>query len=231
MKYLSNDEIKEAISKLANNCDKLMIKLIYQSVRGRTEKDNTNEELINLRVKDAEQSYETNKLRVWNNDADYRYIDIDDETVDLLKITISDDFYIINNGSIYSSKRPDKVLGKGIGDKCFTLNNTGYVFRTGGKNKEGKVKTNFFNARIRSVKDWAGNPFITITNLYFSGMIDYAIKLRDEKGQELDNKDYMKIIDKFNYGKPQIKNRIEDWTVAIAKVKSMVNDYINMKSI
>jgi len=228
MKYLSREEIKEAQDKLVNNCDKLILQLIPLSVRGRTELNNTNEELINLRVKDAEESYETGILHVWNNDGDRRPVKIDEETIELLKKTINDDSYIINNGSIYDKK--GRILGRGIGEKCFPLNDTGYVFRTAGKNKKGKVKTNFFGSRMRIMKTWTMNPFITVTNLYYSGIIDYAMQLRKEKGTELDNHDYIKIIDKFSYGKPQIlSNKELDWSVPISKVKSMVEDYINRK--
>jgi len=230
MKYLSKEEIREAQDKLVNNCDKLMLRLIPLSIRGRTEEGNTNEELINLRVKDAIESYETHKLKVWNNDADYRYVEINDEIVDLLKKTIADDRYTINNGSQYSKKGHNKIAGRGIGNKSFPLNDTDYVFRTSG-NKHGKVRVNFFNLRINSFKKWIGNPYITITNLYNSGIIDYAIQLKNEKGAELDNDDYNNIIEKFTYGNPQIsQDGSEDWSVPIAKIKSMVKDYIELKS-
>ena len=232
MKYLSKEEIKEAQDKLVNNCDKLILQLIPLSIRGRTELDNTNEELINLKVKDAEESYKTGELRVWNNDGDSRYVKIDEETIDLLKKTINDKYYIINNGSIYDKK--GRILGRGIGEKSFPLNDTGYVFRTAGKNKKGKVKTNFFGSRIRIIKDWTMNQHITVTSLYNSGAINYAMQLRKEKGSELDNFDYSKILEKFNYGKPQIiqnKNAEKelDWSMPISKVKYMVEDYINRK--
>ena len=69
-----------------------------------------------------------------------------------------------------------------------------------------------------------------MTNLYSSGIIDYAMQLKNEKGAELNNDDYMKIIDRFNYGNPQIaQDGIENWSVQIAKIKAMVNDYINIK--
>ena len=230
MKYLSKEEIKEAQDKLVNNCDKLILQLIPLSIRGRTENGNRNEELINLRVIDAIESYKTGILKVWNNDGDFRNVPIDDETIELLKETIDDDKYIINNGSSYSRKRHNKVLGLGIGEKYFTLNNTGYVFRTAGMNKKGKVRINYFTSRLAMLKDWIGNQYITVTNLYSSGIIDYAMQLKNEKGAELNNYDYMKIIDRFNYGNPQIaQDGSENWSVQIAKIKAMVDDYINIK--
>jgi len=230
MKYLSKEEIKEAQDKLVNNCDKLILQLIPLSIRGRTENGNRNEELINLRVIDAVESYKTGILKVWNNDGDFRNVPIDDETIELLKETINDNKYIINNGSSYSRKRHNKVLGLGIGEKCFPLNNTGYVFRTAGMSKKGKVRVNYFTSRLAMLKDWIGNQYITVTNLYSSGIIDYAMQLKNEKGAELNNDDYMKIIDRFNYGNPQIaQDGIENWSMQIAKIKAMVNDYINIK--
>jgi len=231
MKYLSKEEIKEAQSKLVNNCDKLILQLVPLSARGRTEKDNTNEELINLRVQDAVESYEKGNLKLWNNDGDFRYIKIDDETIELLKKTINDDKYIINNGSEYSRKRHDKKLGRGMGEKSFPLNDTGYVFRTAGKNKRGKVKSNYFNSKINIIKDWVENPFINITNLHASGMIDYVIQLENEKGEELDNNDYIDVCEKYLFGKPRIlPNGENDWSMSISKLKTMVKDYINIKS-
>lgn len=199
-------------------------------IRGRTEKNNTNEELTNLRVIDAEEAQKTKSLRVWNNDGDYRYISLDEKTLYLLKKTIEAKEYIINNGKNYNRKRPDKELKMGIGEKAFPFSDTGYVFRVSGGAKQGKVKPTFFNARINTIKDWVGNPYLTPTNLYFSGMIEYAKQLKEEKGSELDKMDYIKISRKFEYGKPRIlDNGEEDWSVVIAKIKSKVEDYFKLK--
>jgi hypothetical protein len=118
--------------------------------------------------------------------------------------------------------------------KSFPVNKTDYVFRTAGKNKFGKVKAQYFTSRINSIiKEAVGNSYINITNLYFSGMIDLAEKIRAEKGTDLDINDYMTICEKFNYGEPEIVFNGEEsykvWKRVAFTLKKVVEDYFRAK--
>ncbi len=224
-KYLSKEEILEAQDKLKNPCDKLILELIPLGVRGRTQQGNTNEELRNLRNDDVD--FENRKLTLRNNDGEERYIyDLSDHTLNLLKETI--------NQKTYKTKKSRKIkkdsddTNSNSDSKLMTINRTDYIFRTAGKNKHGKVKVQYFGSRLNQIiKEHVGNSYINVTNLYFSGMIEYAKQLLEAKnGEPLDNLDYSKICDKFNYGEPiQMKNGEVSWGNVISKVKILVEDY------
>jgi integrase len=219
-KYLSKEERRTCQAKLVNACDKLIIELIPLGVRGRTQIGNTNEELRNLRNEDV--NFDEKELTLLNNDGETRIIrNLDDYTLDLLRETINQKWYITNNGT---SKNSDNESLKRV------VNYTDYVFRNAGSNKGGKVKYQYFGTRINKIiKEYCKNPYITITNLYFSGMIDYAKELLLQKnGEPLDFSDYEKIRDKFDYGQPIIQENGEKlWTNVLCKIKIMVEDYFN----
>jgi hypothetical protein len=226
-KYLSKEERLLAQEKLVNPSDKLILQLIPLGIRGRTEEGNTCEELINLRVVDVEESSVSKELNVINNDGEGRTILIDNRTIELLKETINTKIYVLNNGKDVSRKKQDKLLKRS--GRVLPIEETDWVFRTAGKNKGEKVKPQFFNTRIRMIRDWIENPYMTVTNLYFSGMIDMAEKIMEEKGK-LEIEDYIKIKDYFDYGKPIINAKgEEEWNPVIYRLKSKVDQYFKYK--
>lgn len=186
--YMSKAEVKELEGKLLNSQDQLILELLgCWGVRGRTEKGNTLEEMINLRVKDVKP--DDKLIYLYNNDGEFRYIEVDDYAINLIQKTIDEDFYIFNNG--YEMKR-NSAQGRPI-------NETEYVFRLPGKNKFSKVDDQFFTRRIQHMQKWLERPYLTISNLYFSAMIDYAKQLKEQHG-ELTKEDYIKINERFQYG-------------------------------
>jgi integrase len=219
-KYLTKEERRNSQSKLVNPCDKLIIELIPLGVRGRTQLGNTNEELRNLRNEDVD--FENRVLTLRNNDGDERYIyNLDNYTLELLEQTINQTEYEVNNGIIPEGKT--NAIKR-------IINKTDYVFRTAGRNKHGKVKSQYFGTRINKIiKEYCEDSYITVTNLYFSGMIDYAKQILLEKdGEPLTLEDYSKIRDRFDYGQPiELENGEQSWYNVLIKIKGMVEDYFN----
>jgi len=211
--YIPLSECREFQSKLANYQDMLILELPNLGVRGRTEKGNTLEELVNLREKDIE--WEKKRLHLTKNNGEERWIEVDDYTLDLLKKTINQDFYISNNG-LKTKPNDDGVYERT--ERGRMINKTEYVFRIPGKNKHGKVEYQFFASRIQRIQKWLGKPYISISNLYFSAIIEYSKKLKEEKG-ELIREDYISINQRFEFG--------EDGEKYVFKTRELVESYLD----
>lgn len=211
--YIPLLECRKLQQKLVNKQDKLIIELLGLGVRGRTEKGNTLEEMVNLKVSDVK--WKEKVLVLTRNDGEIRYIEVDDYTLDLIQKTIDSTFYVANNGL---KKKPNE---NGIYEKTErgrVINPTDYVFRIPGKNKYGKTDYQLFASRIQRIQKWIEKPYLTISNLYFSSIIDYAKKLKEEKG-ELTREDYIRINERFDFGSNGEKY--------VFKTKEMINMYLN----
>jgi len=193
MRYLDvNAQNKKIITKLdlediCNRCenpqDAICFALPFYGIKG--EKC---EEIINLKVTDCD--FNNNKLLLTSNQGELRYVEnLPDFLMELLKDAIEKKEYVKNNGE-------ESVNMKA---KTYNIKVTPYVFRISAReNSEDQAK--FFNvtSRINRIKLWYGNPYITITNLWISGMIDMAKKIKEEKG-ELIIDDYIEINKYYNY--------------------------------
>lgn len=220
--YLSKEQIRELEDKLINEQDKLMLELLSWGVRGRTEKGNTLEELVNLRVRDI--GWDEKILVLMDNDGEVRYVEVDDYTLELIKRTINQRFYFFNNG-FKTKKNENGIFEKS--EKGAVINETDYVFRVPGKNKFGKTESCFFEGRIQRIQKWLERPYLTISNLYFSGMINYARELKNKEtiydGKvsaqgELIKEDYIRINEIFDFG--------ENGERYIYKTQELVSMYV-----
>lgn len=193
--YISLSQNRGMQKGLVNEQDKLIIEMLgVLGARGRTEKGNTLEELINFKVEDVK--FDEKLIYLINNDGELRYLDVDDYTLDLIKRTINNHFYIFGNG--YKGKpNEDGVYEKT--EKGFPINETEYVFRTPGRNKFGKTDYQLFANRIQRIQGFLEKPYLTISNLYFSAIIEYAKGLKAEKGK-LEKEDYIRINERFKFG-------------------------------
>lgn len=206
--YISKTEVRELQKELVNAQDKLILELLTWGIRGRTEKGNTQEELINLKVSDVD--FDNNILKVINNDGDDRDVYVDDYTINLIKEIIEEDIYICKNGKKPRNKEPRKL----------PIAKTDYVFRIAGRDKSEKVDSQYFIRKVQLMKRYLKEPYLSISNLYFSAIIDYAKKRKNEKG-ELTRKDYIEINEMFRYG--NTKERQEAY---VNKTSELVKPYI-----
>jgi len=211
--YIPKPRVRELEELLINEQDKLFIELLSWGARGRTEKGNTLEELINLKVSDVDFERNTIKLSK-NNITKKRVLYVDDFTTDLVKKTINKRFYVFNNG-LKSKKNDEGIYEKT--EKGFQINETDYVFRVPGKNKYGQIDHQLIANRIQRIQKWTNTPYLNISSLYFSSMIDEAKKRKAKKG-ELTRQDYVDINEAFSYG--------ENGDIYLNKVKEMMSFYI-----
>ena len=212
--YIPLSESRELQSKLKNYQDRLILELLSLGVRGRTEKGNTLEELVNLKEEDIKWE----KKRIYltkNNVGEKRWIEVDDYTLDLIKKVIDQKFYVANNG--LKTKPNDEGIYEPT-DRGRVINPSEYVFRTPGKNKYGKVDYQFFASRIQRMQKWLKNSYISTSNLYFSAIIEYAKGEKKKKG-ELTKEDYIKINERFEFG--------ENGGKYLFKTKDLIATYID----
>jgi len=218
--YISLSENREWQKGLVNAQDRLIVELLGLAVRGRTEKGNTLEEMVNLKVEDVD--YTQKVLHLTRNDGELRYSDVDDYTLDLLKKTIDSSFYLFNNG-LKTKPNENGVYEKT--DKGFPINPTEYIFRVPGKNKFKQVDYQFIASRIQKIQVWLEKPYLTISNLYFSALISYAKELKEEKG-ELTKEDYIRINERFNFGGLVSEENPRAGEKYIFKTKELVSSYL-----
>lgn len=190
-KYISPEELQRCENILINAQDKLFLRLPYLGIRGRTEKGNTCEEIINLRMRNINEL--NNTIVVKKNDNTSRAIIVDTNTIELIKEVYEEEFYYENNGEMPENarnKNPKKRIVNHVED---------FVLRIPTKDKYSLFDGAIINSRMVRIQKFVGNEGITINNLYFSGMITEAKNIMQEKGN-LDKEDYLSICRKFNYG-------------------------------
>jgi len=211
--YIPLSESRELQFRLKNYQDRLILELSSLGVRGRTEKGNTLEELVNLKQSDVK--WEKKRLYLTKNNGELRWIEVDDYTLNLIKKVINEDFYIANNG-LKTKPNDDGIYEET--DRGRVINQSEYVFRTPGKNKYGKVDYQFFASRIQRMQKWLNNPYISTSNLYFSAIIEYAKGEKKKKG-ELTKEDYIKINERFEFG--------ENGEKYLFKTKELIATYLD----
>jgi hypothetical protein len=200
-KYVPRETLMEYQKLLFNEQDQLLVWLLYIGVRGRTVEEGTLEEVINLNIKDV--SPDANRLILRQNDGKARVLDnVDTFIIELIQDVYEQEYYIENNGEITNNPRlPDprrsKINKTGESKTGETIDH--YVFRTPGKNKYEKFSLSLLNSRIRRIQKYVGNPYLTYSSLYFSGMIQMGMDIYHEKG-EISKEDYINICDRYNYG-------------------------------
>lgn len=204
LRYISPEQLQKFQNTLVNYQDKLLLECPYVGIRGRTKKGATLEEIINLqynplkKYSDGLITLERNKIKNKDNKLDEkgnakRLLKIPSKTWGLIEMAYNDNEYLSNNG--VKDERKDST----IKDKSIINRVENYVFRSTGKNNFEKLNSVTINARFQKIQDYCGNQYITIHNLYMSGMISRAIEIYKEKG-EITVDDYLKICDDFKYG-------------------------------
>jgi hypothetical protein len=191
-RFISKEKKREYQKILYNYQDKLLLELPYVGVRGRTIQGGTLEEIINLQIKPGSPDIEKGKLELVRNNGIVIIHYVSQSTMSLIVDTYNSDEYVSGNG-IYN----DKVRG---GSRIFKVNKCeNYVLRQIGEKKCEKMNPVLINSRIAKIQKFCDNPFITINNLYRSGIISAAMDIY-KKNKEITKEDYVNICRYFKYG-------------------------------
>lgn len=208
-RYVTREQIIEYQELLYNDQDKALIGLIFAGIRGRTIKEGTFEEIINLRRRDIDEN--NNAVILTQNDGAQRTLQVEPSLIQLIIDAYEQEAYIENNG--------EKTTNVRLSDVRETVINKveDFVFRIPGKNKFKKVSPTLLNGRMRKYQVWVDNRYMTFNSLYFSGMLNKAIEFYKEK-EEVTKEDYLSICEQFNYDTRYfytIKEIFEKYTEAV----------------
>jgi integrase len=213
-KYLTYQEVREIEEKLVNFNDRCMLELLFNGLKP--------DELINLKEMDID--FEEKGIVATDKKGNVRKIfGCSERCFELLKLTISQQAYYLNNGTAQSRKDPNKILTNGLGVRTLRFPESVYVFKTaGGKKIDVPMEQKGLQARVRVIREWVGNPYITVTNLYHSGILHEAYSMMKEKGiKELDRYEVAQIAGKFNYCEPYVPTGNDGHLVVNARVGSL----------
>lgn len=179
--YLTSEELDEFIEFCANAQDAALIQALRAGIKGIR-----SEELINLQIHDINTLEQYVELRDSNGE---RLLNVDRKTINLLLEADKQKKYLRKNGE--STHRHSNA---------FYLPETPYVFKpTGRKNVNQPVNDQILRRRLASLANLYGNPFLNITNIWTSGMIEYGQKLKKQHGK-LTLQHYEEMCRK--YGRP-----------------------------
>ena len=213
-KYLTYQEVREIEEKLVNFNDRCMLELLFNGLKP--------DELINLKETDID--FKEKSIVATDKKENVRKIfGCSERCFELLKLTISQQAYYLNNGTAQSRKDPTKILKNGLGVRTLRFPESSYVFKTAGSKKiDTPMEQKGLQARVRVIREWVGNPYITVTNLYHSGILHEAYSMMKEKGvKELDRYEVAQIAGKFNYCEPYVPTGDDGHLVVNPRVGSL----------
>lgn len=208
-KILTKRDFDDLIEFCVNDQDKAMFLLIYNSARGRQIEENPLEELRNLKWKDVDDK--KNKILLKRNDGDKivseREIEVEPYVIEILKDADNQEKYIKNNGefSEWMTKKSNMYLD---------LLDTGYILKPTIIGVNDRITSQIISQRLKVIKNLYGNPFITISNIWYSGMVELGKKIKQETGRELTSDNYREICIRFGHDPIyhyKIKQRIEKY--------------------
>jgi integrase len=211
-KILSKEEVYMLAFDFCNNAqDSAIILLSFIGIRGRQIQSNPLEEMRNLRLEHINK--DKNTIKVIRNDGNNYYEhrmlnNIDDKIIEILIDAYNQEKYLKKNGEISDWM----IIRK---NTEMELLNTGYILKPTKKGTNEKVSKGVISQRLNMIKDLYGNPFISITNLWLSGMVEYGKQIKQEKGRELEGDDYKEICRRFGHDE-----------VYYSKIKQTIGKYI-----
>jgi integrase len=209
-KILTKENFDHLIEFCINDQDKAMFLLLYNGARGRQIQENSLEELRNLKWDDINE--ENNTITLKRNDENKiiaeRTIEVEPYVIKVLRDAYNQEKFIKNNGELteWSKKKSNTHL---------KLLNTEYVLAPTIIGGYGRIPAQVISQRIRVIRKFYKNPFITIANIWYSGMVEYGKKIKQKTGRELIGDDYREICIRFGHD-----------TVYYSKIKSRIEKYI-----
>jgi len=214
-KFITREQLKEYQRILYNPQDQWILESPYIGARGRTCDGCTSEEIINLRMSDVDE--ENKMITLTQNDKKIRELEVEISTIELIKDVYAQKIYVENNGEMSNNLRlskPREIVINRVED---------YILRIPSKDKFLKFTSNLITSRMSRMQKYLDSPYLTITTLYQSGMIQSAMDIYKEKG-EVDKDDYIDICFRFNYGEDEPEKY---WHI----IKGLFEQYKNLLDI
>lgn len=213
-KYLTYRDVQEIEEKLVNFNDKCMLELLFNGLKP--------DELTLLKEIDID--FNEKSIVATDKKGNIRKIfGVSNRCFELLKLTINQQTYLLNNGSSRSRKNPNKEYKNGLGVREMRFPESVYIFKVAGSKKiDTPMEQKGLQARVRVIREWVGNPYITVTNLYYSGILHEAYNIMSrERVKEIDRYTVAQIADKFNYCQAFVPSDKDGHLVVNARVGSL----------
>jgi hypothetical protein len=178
---MSRDELYEICDMLYNPRDKATLAMIFEGIRGRANKKDSFEELLNLQNKHVHEKECI--IEAHRNDGTVRFINVDPRTMQYVLEAIEATEYYEGNG-----QHPR--------GKVTPLVESDYVLRGIKSLKYDTVEPNrtIITNIFRIIKKHADMPFINAIKTFQSGMLVTCVKMEEEKGRPLETADYVNIV-------------------------------------
>jgi len=181
--YIKNrDAMYKFCDMLNNERDAALFALIYEGVRGRSNIEDSFEEICNLRTEHVHQF--TNRITAVRNDGEVREVDVDSRTMELVMDAIEQKEYHDGNGEHPKGKISELMDTDYVIKGIKTIRQTEQPQRT--------LITSIF----KIIKKYTGMPFLTPIKVFESGMLATCAELEKEKG-ELQETDYKDVVLKY----------------------------------
>jgi integrase len=205
-KYMNLEQYNDILEFCNNAQDRAIFVLLHNGGRGRQIKGNSLEELRNLKEEDIDK--DNNTITLTRDNGETRTIEVESSDIETLLDAYNQEKYLKNNGiaSEWMEARKNTDM---------ELMDTGYVFRPTKKGELGKISKQIVSQRLTVIREqYIDNPYISITNIWQSGMIEYAKQIKQEKGSNLVKQDYIEVCKRFGHPEKywsKVKTRIEKY--------------------
>jgi hypothetical protein len=184
--YISEQELIEIEEMLDNYQDKVIVRLAFEGIYGEEAS-----EMLNLKAYDVD--FENKQIKVKNKDGQERILNLQgrDRLFRILERAI--------NEKVYYAKAGYKEDGRGVNE--YSLVDTEYVIKnTVAPRTQQPNSVLTIRKRLGLIKDITGMHYLTLTNIYRSGMIRMGYELYKRDG-ELTNKQLAEIAEHFGVRK------------------------------
>jgi site-specific recombinase XerD len=213
-KYIDINTLRNITDLCLNSQDAVIFALLFEGVKGVR-----CEELVNLKKSDC--NYQTNTLTLTQNNGDQRTLQVSDFTMQFIEDASNATKYIKNNGELDFSF---------VNAPAYTIQQNEYVLRISSREAQGAINPCNIIGRVNRIKTFYGNQYLTVTNIWISGMIHQAMQILINKYQlndinldtitSLSKNDYLLINKKFGFA-----------DIYWYKIKEKVETYINMQNL
>lgn len=177
----SRDELYEVLDVLVNPRDKAIPALIFEGVRGRSNIEDSFEEILNLKKDNCD--FNTNVVECIRNDGRRRYVEVDPRTMKYIEETFESVEYEQNNGN--------HLKGTTI-----PLVKSDYLLRAiKSQNTSEEPSRTMINNIFRIVKKHTDLPFINAEKMFQSGMLVTCAEMEEKLSRELTMTDYEWVVD------------------------------------
>lgn len=182
-KYFTEEELEYFISKCRNAQDAVIIRLRMEGVGG-----SGNSELLNLKIGDVDEK--KNTLKLTDKDGQVRFLKVSDKCISLCLAAHRQTTYLKKNGA-YKKESKSTITN---------LVENDYILRSSITKTENFQEAEKFlvHRRLKVLADYFEEPYLSPTNISFSGMLMMAKKFFDAKGK-LEKSDYIAILETFGY--------------------------------